>query len=443
MLRNLIVGVIISGGFLCCFWGPFPALLFYLWIAYFRPDAWVWTDWFTAARLSLVVGVIVVFLTVVAAGKGRVRRDFGLVLILLFFLQSFVSTMYSASPAWSWQWWSDFAKVLVIGVVITVNVTDEWRYRVVLLVIGFSLGLEAAKQGWVQLLLNPGGRNFNEHPVLGDNNGVALGMFMLVPVFAALAATSRTAYERWIHRFFLVGVLVRGIATYSRGGFLAAAALAFAYSMRSQRRWRAMAGCVALCGLVLVVMPGAFWDRMSTIRVSEDQTDASAAGRLHFWGVAWQMALDHPATGVGFNAFTRVYDRYDTSDGEYGTQRAVHSTWFGALAENGFPGIVLLVSTLSCAFLNCWRTRNLARAWPDADRRRVLAFSTGLEASLVTFVVGGSFINGHYSEMFWHFVCLSIALKYLAIDTSARLLTSTLKSETPTAVVGGRSRLAK
>ena len=51
------------------------------------------------------------------------------------------------------------------------------------------------------------------------------------------------------------------------------------------------------------VMPAQFWDRMDTIMVEEgEERDASAAGRLHFWRVAMDMAEANPLTGVGLNA---------------------------------------------------------------------------------------------------------------------------------------------
>jgi len=53
------------------------------------------------------------------------------------------------------------------------------------------LGVEAAKQGWVFLITSPGYANANPIPFLGDNNGVAVGMLMLVPVIALLAQTTQ------------------------------------------------------------------------------------------------------------------------------------------------------------------------------------------------------------------------------------------------------------
>src|SRR5205823_3760146 len=140
-----------------------------------------------------------------------------------------------------------------------------------LIVIALSLGFEGAKQGWVTLFRNPGGINENFLPMLGDNNGVAVGMLMLVPVFIALAQTSQTAWERRFHQFFLVGVAYRAISTYSRGAFLAAGALAIVYVLRSKRKVRSALGTAFLAVTLLSVLPQSFWDRMSTIPTSEDE----------------------------------------------------------------------------------------------------------------------------------------------------------------------------
>ena len=75
--------------------------------------------------------------------------------------------------------------------------------------------------GQVRHILHPGGSNDNILPNLGDNNGVAVGMLMLVAMFTALNNTATTSREKWVCRFFIVGVAYRAISTYSRGGFLA------------------------------------------------------------------------------------------------------------------------------------------------------------------------------------------------------------------------------
>src|SRR4030095_12954155 len=198
-----------------------------------------------------------------------------------------------------------------------------------------------------------------------DNNGVAIGMLVLVSIFIALARTSSRRTEKWFHRFVATGVLYRAIATYSRGGFVAGGAMALLYFLRSKRKLTALVALVIVCGVTLPVMPSAFWDRMATItidpRSGRPEVDASSLGRLHFWNVALVMAADRPLTGVGHNAYVAAYDRYDTSGGAFGKDRSVHSLWFGILAELGYPGLVLFVATLGLAWFSCLRTRRRKR----------------------------------------------------------------------------------
>jgi O-antigen ligase len=118
---------------------------------------------------------------------------------------------------------------------------------------------------------------------------------------------------------------------------------------------------------------------MGTITVSGDERDQSSEGRLYFWTLARRMAGDHPWTGVGFNAYSRAYDRYDEDNGAYGEARAVHSTWFGMLAENGYPGLIILLAVIVVALRS---TKVAARgAALSPDQLEMAAYSKGLQAS--------------------------------------------------------------
>ena len=108
--------------------------------------------------------------------------------------------------------------------------------------------------------------------------------------------------------------------------------------VRSQHKFRALVGVLAIVGLVWAVMPQDYWSRMNTINASEDQRDESAAGRIHFWKIAAVMAKAKPLTGVGLNGFAASYATYDPTS-QYGEYRQTHSTWFGVLAELGLPGL--------------------------------------------------------------------------------------------------------
>jgi probable O-glycosylation ligase (exosortase A-associated) len=410
MLRNIFVFLIITGGVVFAVQSPFYALLFYLWNAYFRPELWVWSGWVLSLNLSWFIGLYLVAAT--ALSMPRLRLNMRTALIFLFFADTLLAALASESPNWSWAFWIEFAKVMLISYFIVILVTDRKRFRLALLVITLSLGLECAKQGWAQTILNPGAKNDNNIPFLGDNNGVALGTMMLVPIIGALAETATRRWERNFHRFIMVGVFLRGITTYSRGGFLAAGALGLLKLLRSPRKIEAIAVIAISATIVGSVMPQQFWDRMNTITTAPAEAgDDSAASRIHFWQVAITMANAKPLTGVGFNGYSQVYEKYNTT-GEFGGVRAVHSMWFGALADMGYPGFALFVITWALALWSCVRISARTRLSPDY--RDLHSYARAFETSLIVYAVGGSFLPGQYNEMYWHFVGLSTALFLVA-----------------------------
>jgi probable O-glycosylation ligase (exosortase A-associated) len=396
-----VLGIVLAG-VIASTQGPFYALLFYLWNAYFRPEYWVWNDFIFSLRLSLVIGLILLISSLSSL------KDFQwtprLTLVALFFAQATLSLVVSEFTAWSYPFWLDFAKALLISMLMTVLITDSWRFRLVLWVISWSLAFEAAKQGWAQLVLNPGASNVNTNVMLGDNNGVALGMMMLLPILMALAQTSTSRIERYLHYFVAVGVAYRGISTYSRGGFIAGGVVFVLTLLRSPHKIRTLIATAAIAVMLLSVMPQGFWDRMNTIQATDEDRDSSAKSRLYFWGIAVQMANDHPVTGVGFNAFRYSFPRYDrTGEG----MRAVHSIWFGVLADLGYPGLLLFGLITATSIAGC---QQIVKRAKRSGMKNLRLFASHLQTCVVTYAIGGTFLSAHYLEFWWHLVALTITL---------------------------------
>ena len=431
MLRIVFVVAIILLGLFSLFYGPFYALLFYLWNAYFRPESWLWTDALFQVRLSLLIYVFLIFSALTTALE-RFRLTFQTGLVLLFLGQSVVSLIFSEHRDVSFDLWVEFIKVIGILLFITFLVSDERKLRLTFLVIGYSLGFEAAKQGWAQLILNPGATNANPHPFLGDNNGVALGMFMLTPLFLALVATSKTVWEKRIHQIFVVGLVYRAISTYSRGGFLAGGVLALLTIARSRHRIRTTVALLALVAIVLSVMPTSFFDRMQTITASDDDRDSSAMGRLHYWQVAERMTKAKPYTGVGFNGFRDSYSDYEFEEG-WGVNRAAHSAWFGAMAEMGVPGLFLFVLILAGAINSSRKVRKSALR---SGAPSLAAYATALQSGFIVYATGATFLSAQYSEMYWHFIGLSIALERIHRESVSPSVAPTVR---PAPTVGRRA----
>jgi len=416
MLRSIFVAGVLAIGWFFAFQSALYAAALYLWIAYFRPESWAWSGVFAAWNLSYIAGVFLVIRTLVSGVSMRVTRRSAMLLLLL--ALSLLSTYSGLHFDHSWTYWQAFARTIVVSYLLTVLIKTKGDLRLILFVIALSLGFEAAKQGWAQLTLNPGGRNDNPIPFLGDNNLVAVGMAMLVPLVSALADTS-TGWRKRALQFLNIGIIYRGVSTYSRGGFLSLGAVAILSFWRSERKARALIAGAIIAALIVPVLPTEFWDRMSTITAPAEERDDSQAGRLHFWQVAIAMANDRPLLGVGHSGYELAYDQYDTTGGHYLTGRAVHSSWFGVLAELGYPGLSLFLVIVLSSLRGCRRVRRMAQR---GETPIALGhYARALESALIAFMVGGSFVSFHYCEMLWHFFALTIALERVAKTEAASI----------------------
>jgi probable O-glycosylation ligase (exosortase A-associated) len=409
MLRLIFVLGIAGVGLWYALKSPFYALLFYVWNAYFRPEAWVWSETFV---LSLNISLVAALIVVGGAAFSSRHWPFNghLALVMAFGGHCVLST--SLSDYAQWPSLVEFLKVLLMTYMIVVLVHDLARLRTLLVVLALSLGFEAVKQGWFEVFLHPGARNDNTLPFLGDNNGVAVGLWMLVPVLGALSQTTDRRWLRRLSQVAWIGTAYRALTTYSRGGLLAGIAVAAVYLLRSHKKLIVLVSVLLVIALVVSVMPDEFWERMGTISEGETTEDRSAQGRLHFWNVALAMANAHPIFGVGLRAYEAAYDDFDSSNGWFGSGRAVHSIWFGVLGELGYIGFGLYGLIFFQAIRNCRRVQRL----PDTGRdvRELKAYAIAIEGGLVAFVVGGTFLSNQYFEMPWHWVGLTIVLAGLS-----------------------------
>lgn len=99
MLRTLFVLLLITGGVYYSLQGPFYALLFYIWYAYFRPEDWLWTSFVSSLQLSHIIGLYLVLTSLLSRQRFVLNGKIGL--ILLFLLHTFLSTWFAEHFAYS------------------------------------------------------------------------------------------------------------------------------------------------------------------------------------------------------------------------------------------------------------------------------------------------------------------------------------------------------
>jgi probable O-glycosylation ligase (exosortase A-associated) len=430
MLRTIFVLTLVSIGTYYSLQGPFYALLFYIGNAYFRPEQWVWSSFIQSLDLSFFVGAYFVLVTILSGPRFIIT---GRIAILgLFFLHAFFSAVSSVHSTYALYAWNTLAKSMVITYFMVILTTDFSRLRLLLLTMAFSLSFEGAKQGWLHLVTSPTFPNQNPIPFLGDNNGVAVGMLMMVPVLALLRQTTHHKWERHLHLFLLVGVLFRAISTYSRGAFLACIAMGGVYWLHSQQKLRGLLAAGVIAVIVVASLPEGYWERMGTIQTYQEEEEGSALSRFHFWRVAVDMANANPVLGVGFLSYNLFYNQYDFLNGRYGKGRSVHSTYFGILAEMGYLGAFLYGLVLLGAFYSCIRVHRLAKRHPAFEDLGKVA--RALEASLIAFAVGGAFLPYQNTEIVWHYLGLTIIVELLAKQKHAELVRALRPSARPAPV---------
>src|SRR6266852_6179285 len=102
MLRTIFILTLTAIGVRYALTGPFYALLFYLWIAYFRPEDWVWHEFIRSLNLSLVAAVLLVGTMLIS--RERLRLNPYVAAILLFFVQSTISLMCTPNPSYTFPY---------------------------------------------------------------------------------------------------------------------------------------------------------------------------------------------------------------------------------------------------------------------------------------------------------------------------------------------------
>lgn len=236
------------------------------------------------------------------------------------------------------------------------------------------------------------GREFGS--VLGDPNDLAL--VLMYPMAFAICLLLGKDLPR-LHRLCgLIAVpllFMAVLATQSRGGLLGIMAVCGIFAYRRVQSKVLLFSVGGIFALVLFVAAGVS-DRKSG-GAAEEGMDASAQGRLYAWEAAAKMAVDNPLTGVGIDNFYSNY--YFYSSHWDGLNHAVHSTWFGVLAETGFLGLavfITLIVTLIRSTLKSQAAIAQHRHWQDPLQAQVMRSSAeALLAGLAGTIVAGTFLT--------------------------------------------------
>jgi probable O-glycosylation ligase (exosortase A-associated) len=425
-VRDLIVLGLVFASLPVIVFRPFFGLLVYGWLAYMRPQDMAWG----ATRflpLSQWVAIALVLGLMLSLGRERwlVLKTQTVLLMLLAGWIS-VTVVTAVLPDVSGEMYGYYWKAIVISILTTGLVADRQRFRTLLLLIAFSIGLLGAKRGLIGLL--QGGIRYNDGPggFMSDNNAFALALNMILPLLAAAILTEKNKLLRIAAAAVAALSTMTILFTFSRGGLLTLGVVVPALIWRSRHRM-AVTGLVAagLAGFLFFTSDAftqAYVERAQSI--SDYQEDRSAMGRLNAWETSWRVFEDYPVFGVGPNNLAVVHRNYSPEPERF---RVSHNAFLQILCECGLPALLLFVGVIVSGFLALGKVRR------GTDLPWVEVYARMLQISLAAYVVGSLFLNTAYSELLYQIVAMSVSLQVIA-SRAARAAAKEAAAEAPAAV---------
>jgi probable O-glycosylation ligase (exosortase A-associated) len=336
--------------------------------------------------------------------------------ILLFLAAALFAQTSAVRPDVGWEWLDYLTRLLLVCFLLVRLVRTRRDMTIAVGVIALSMGFHTSKAGLAYLL--GGGVRFADglSGAYIDNNGYALAAVMILPLLVATAqniALVSPRFKKYRWTLFLLPPLTAllVIGTYSRAGLLGLAAVGAVWTMFNLRHVRVLVATLLLAAIVLLVVPipDSYRARMSTIVTYQDVGDESAISRLYFWQVAWNMWEDNPF-GVGLRNFNYAFDRYDKSGARYGHGRSVHNSHLQVLAETGIVGMLAWIALFASSLRLCWSIRKWGLQHRASHGEFYVTMSSAFIASMVGYLVAGTFIALALNDLTWYTFALVMAL---------------------------------
>lgn len=250
--------------------------------------------------------------------------------------------------------------------------------------------------------------------VLGDPNDLSLVLMFPLAFAISLMTTKNLGSVRLLGLVATILALSAVIATQSRGGLLGSMAVFGIFGLRIIRS-KFLLALIGTIGLLVLFAAAGISDRQSG-GAAEEGIDASAMGRIYAWEAAFGMAVANPLTGVGLNNFYANYFFY--SPHWDGLNHAVHSTWFGVLAETGFLGLLVFIGCIYSLVKTSKQTLSLLDAVPDNYSPYLHATAAAVYAGIMGTIVSGTFLTQGFTWPIYILAALCIALNRIVQNHS-------------------------
>jgi putative inorganic carbon (HCO3(-)) transporter len=424
--RDIIVIAIIFLSAPVALFSPYFGVLMWTWIAYFNPHRYAWGIARYGFFQPAVIIAIPTLLGILFAPKNTriFNRETTLLLGLWgwFAFTTFYITQvpeFTGHIADATTHLGAVSKILLMTFVTILLVTSQAKLRLLVFVILASFGVRAA---FAAVWYIGSGGQFTvwgpEGSFIYDNNDFGLALNMTIPMFFFMARAQSKLWMRIALRVLMLCVVICVIGTYSRGALVGLAVITLAIVAKSRQKFFGLFSVSVAVLCILMFTTGLWQKRMSDFL--QGNLDASAYSRLVAWGGAWNLVMEYPVTGGGFDVFTDedIFPSF-VPPGLRGALyskvhhlHSSHSIYFGILGEQGFVGLGLFLLLLLSCFSSLRGLRRQARAKPQLEW--VEPYTHMCEVTLLAYMVNGATLGRAYFDFFYQVVALVIILKVLA-----------------------------
>ncbi len=391
---------------------PWTGVLSWTWVGLMNPHRMTWT--LEQIPIAMLIGAATLaglFFTTDRRAPPWTRE---MVLLAILVVYSLMTTVFAWHPEVAWPGWDRFAKIVLFTFVTTMLIWGRQRIRYLLLVIVGSLGFYGVKGGIFSIATGGQYRIYGpERSFIGDNTSIGLALCMLLPLALLSARQEHVRWIRWaLYAIFWLSIPAI-VFTYSRGALLGLAAVAPFLAWRYKRRGIMLLAAAAIAaGGVYQLAPEKWFERQTTIATYEQSH--SAMQRIQAWGVAFNVAVDRPLRGAGFNfeegGNTARWLSYANFVEPWArTARAAHSIYFQVMGELGLVAFLLYMMLLGGTFLRLHRLGKLER---DPHYEWIGTYARAAQIAMVPYLVAGAFLSLAYFDLFYTLVGLSAILEW-------------------------------
>jgi putative inorganic carbon (HCO3(-)) transporter len=396
-LRDIVLIVVILGSLPFALLKPYVGIYLWYWVGFMNPHRYTYSFMYFFPVAQAVGGATILGSFFVKRRAPLFRSPEIAVLLVLVALFTF-NTLF-ALFATAWHEWEKVMKVLLMTFFTVVLIDQRSKLRMLLMVVVVSIGFVAAKGAIWGVLTGAQYRLWGPPgSTLEDNNAMGLALNMIVPLALFLANTERRIWTRLLFYGLFLSSVFGVFLTYSRGALLGLAAIIGMLLYQARRNVAVIIAFTCLFLVILAFIPSRWFERMQTIETFEE--DESAMSRLQTWEFAWDLALQRPVTGGGFEGFRANP-----------TNQNPHSIYFGMLGEQGFVALGLFLLLLAMCYRNLGRFKRLSMRQPGL--RWYGECATMIRISLVGYAVSGAFLNLQYFDLFYLEVAMTAILRNL------------------------------